>query len=324
MMKYNLNVLHYVGHIGITTLVVCIFLGMPDLQAKLRIVTSVKPVHSLVSAITGEDQKLIVSSNVSPHAYRLRPSDARAIEAADVIIWLGPSFESFLKKPLENLPQDAQVITLMEAPGLSLLVRRSGALFKDTHNHDHDGDHADHADHINTVDLHIWLDPENVSTLADFLAKRLAELDPNGAESYSKNAAQFKAKILRMADKIKAQFSAVQHKPFLLSHDATLYFERYFGLEASGSITLSPEINPGARRIRELRAHVAKLKGSVCIFSEPGLRSSLPQLVSETGRDVHTGLIDPVGVEIPEGADHIQRTFLKLSRSFLDCFQKRN
>lgn len=63
------------------------------------VVVSIKPVHSLVAAImrgVGEPQ-LIVDGAASPHTYNLRPSNARKLEKADVVFWVGPGLEAFLK-----------------------------------------------------------------------------------------------------------------------------------------------------------------------------------------------------------------------------------
>lgn len=70
------------------------------------VVVSVKPIHSLVAAImrgVGEPQ-LIVDGAASPHTYNLRPSNARKLEKADVVFWVGPGLEAFLKSCWKRLP----------------------------------------------------------------------------------------------------------------------------------------------------------------------------------------------------------------------------
>lgn len=84
------------------------------------VVVSIKPVHSLVAAImkgVGEPQ-LIVDGAASPHTYNLRPSNARKLEKADVVFWVGPGLEAFLQKPLEALASKATVVELEDAKGL--------------------------------------------------------------------------------------------------------------------------------------------------------------------------------------------------------------
>jgi zinc transport system substrate-binding protein len=112
------------------------------------VVVSIKPIHSLVAGVmqgVGEPQ-LIVDGAASPHTYSMRPSNARAIENADMVFWIGPNMEAFLDKPLDALGQSAIVVSLGDAPGLEKLPFREGGPFEahddgDEHDHGHD-DHA--------------------------------------------------------------------------------------------------------------------------------------------------------------------------------------
>ncbi len=97
-----------------------------------EVVVSIKPVHSLVAAImqgVGEPQ-LIVDGAASPHTYNLRPSNARKLETADVVFWVGPGLEAFLEKPLEALAAKATVVELEDAKGLEKLPFREGGPLK--------------------------------------------------------------------------------------------------------------------------------------------------------------------------------------------------
>lgn len=97
-----------------------------------EVVVSIKPVHSLVAAImqgVGEPQ-LIVDGAASPHTYNLRPSNARKLETADVVFWVGPGLEAFLEKPLEALAAKATVVELEDAKGLEKLPLREGGPLK--------------------------------------------------------------------------------------------------------------------------------------------------------------------------------------------------
>ena len=108
------------------------------------VVVSIKPIHSLVASIMkgiGEPS-LIVEGAASPHTYTLKPSNAQALENADVVFWVGPGLEAFLDKPLEALPKKAKVVELEDAPGLTKLPFREGGAFEA---HDH-GEHEDHAE----------------------------------------------------------------------------------------------------------------------------------------------------------------------------------
>ena len=81
-------------------------------QAKINVVASVKPVHSLVAAVMEGigAPVLIVKGAASPHTYALKPSQAEQIEKADLVFWMGHSLETFLEKPLEALGTKAMVV----------------------------------------------------------------------------------------------------------------------------------------------------------------------------------------------------------------------
>ena len=115
-------------------------------------VASIKPIHSLLSGVMeGAGQPtLLVRGGASPHTWTLRPSDAHALEHADLVVWVGDELESFLVQPIEALTGDAYVLELSRAEGITLLRMREGGTW-DEHGHDdegegHDDDHADDKD----------------------------------------------------------------------------------------------------------------------------------------------------------------------------------
>ncbi len=116
-------------------------------QAEINVVTSIKPIHSLVANVMEGVSKpsLIVKGAASPHNYSLKPSQARELENADVVFWFGESLEAFLEKPIETIAKNAKKVELMEAHDLIKMPFREGGGF-DEHDHGHD-EHKDHDDH---------------------------------------------------------------------------------------------------------------------------------------------------------------------------------
>lgn len=118
-------------------------------SAEVNVVASIKPLHSLVASVmkgVGEPHLLIDGAS-SPHDYAMKPSDARAIENADLVFWIGESLETFLEKPIHAGGKEAASAEMMEITGLTLLPNRDAEDFEAGHdNHDHDDDHG-HDDH---------------------------------------------------------------------------------------------------------------------------------------------------------------------------------
>ncbi|MEZ7864326.1 MAG: zinc ABC transporter substrate-binding protein, partial [Rhodospirillales bacterium] len=100
-------------------------------------------------------------------------------------------------------------------------------------------------------------------------------------------------------------------------HDAYQYFEKRFELTASGSITVSPEVMPGAKRIKEIQMRVKEL-GATCVFSEPQFEPKLVSTVME-GTQAETGIIDPLGAALDSGPDLYFELIRKMATSIKTC-----
>ena len=288
-------------------------------QAEINVVASVKPVHSLVSAVMEGIgvPDLIVKGAASPHTYALKPSQAEQIEKADLVFWMGHSLETFLEKPLESLASKAMVVELMDSHGLKKLEMREGGGF-DEHDHDdHDEDgHKEHEDHSEEehdnhaeeshddhghgkFDVHVWLDPENAKVMANEIMEALKKVDPGNAKKYETNTKKVVEKLNRLVAEVSAKLATAKGKGFVVFHDAYQYFEKRFGLKAVGSITVSPEVVPGVKRIKELKTKIKELN-ALCVFSEPQFKPKLVSTVVE-GTKAKTGVLDPLGASIQNG-----------------------
>ncbi|OHV76663.1 zinc ABC transporter substrate-binding protein ZnuA [Rhizobium sp. LCM 4573] len=296
------------------------FLAANAAAAAPDVVVSIKPIHSLVASImqgVGEP-KLIVDGAASPHTFTLKPSNARDLEKAGVIFWVGPGMEAFLEKPLEALGSKATVVELEDAPGLEKLPFREGGAFEahdhgDGHGHEHGEHEHEHAedegheghgheghDH-GAFDTHLWLDPMNAKAIAAEIEKTLVSADPENAATYQANAAALLQKIDALDTELKATVEPVKDKPFIVFHDAYQYFEHRYGVTVAGSITVSPETMPGADRISQIHKKVTEL-GATCVFAEPQFEPKLVAVVTE-GTPAKSGTLDPEAATLTAGPD---------------------
>ena len=284
-----------------------------------RVAVSIVAVHSLVAAV-GEgvlSAELIVKGGGSPHTYALRPSEARLLQETDLVFWIGKDLETFLVKPLRTLPAKARAVALAAAPGVHLLPYRAEDGFADDDHHDHDHDHAHHHDAAAGRDMHVWLDPRNARAMADAIVTALAESDPANAERYRANGTRLRDRLDALERAIGADLAAIRDRPFVVFHDAYQYFEHRFGLKALGAVTLSPERQPGAKRLAAIRARI-RTSGAVCVFAEPQFPPALVGTVVE-GTGARTGVLDPLGAGLAPGADAYAALLNGLARAFADC-----
>ncbi|ABD53229.1 zinc ABC transporter substrate-binding protein [Jannaschia sp. CCS1] len=112
------------------------------------VAVDITPVHSLVARVMDGvgTPNLIVQPGASPHEYSLRPSEATALQEADLVFWMGEDLTPWMEDAVETLAEGAMITTLLEADGTTLLDFREGALFEAHDHEDHagDGEHDDH------------------------------------------------------------------------------------------------------------------------------------------------------------------------------------
>ncbi|AYM81026.1 MULTISPECIES: zinc ABC transporter substrate-binding protein ZnuA [Agrobacterium] len=302
------------------------------------VVVSIKPIHSLVAAImrgVGEPQ-LIVDGAASPHTYNLRPSNARKLEKADVVFWVGPGLEAFLEKPLEALASKATVVELEDAKGLEKLPFREGGPFEahdhgdeghDAHDghaeeegaHDHGHDHAEgHGDHDHgAYDTHLWLDPANAKAMAQTIETALIAADAGNAATYQANTKKLIDDLDALDAELKETVKPVKDKPFIVFHDAYQYFEHRYGVKTAGSITVSPETLPGADRVKQMQEKVRQL-GATCVFAEPQFEPKLISVITE-GTAAKSATLDPEAATLEPGPDLYFKLMRGIAGSLKDC-----
>ncbi len=335
------------------------------------VLVSIKPIHSLVAGVMqgiGEPA-LLVDGAASPHTYSLKPSQARELQNADLVFWIGREMEAFLEKPLASLASNAATVELLDAEGLTLLKFREGGAFEthdheesghDEHEHEHKGhehedhddheahdedheahhdereehahdDHADEGEHKDAheddhqhgeFNPHIWLDPQNAKVLVHAIEAALAKADPENAVKYEANAEALDAQLDDLIAEVETMLVPVREKPFIVFHDAYQNFESRFGLNAAGSITVSPDVIPGAARVAEIR-HKIEDSGATCVFAEPQFEPKLISVVTE-GTGARAGTLDPLGAGIENGPDLYVTLIRQMAESLRECLTRGN
>jgi len=286
-----------------------------------QVVVTIKPIHALVSGVmdgVGTPQ-LLLQGGESPHSYSLRPSHVRQLHAADLLIWVGPTVETFLEKTLTTLSDKTKRLRLLDVQGLTLLKARKGGIWE-THHHSDDfayarDDVSHHADF--EIDPHIWLDPHNAKVMLQAIAQTLSQIDVNNAARYMANATRFLARLEQLDQGLKHRLAPLSALPYLVFHDAYQYFEHRYGLSAVGAISLSPETRPSVRRLYQLRVRI-KSQQVRCVFSEPQFESALVATVIEdtsAGREI----LDPLGADLAAGIEAYFSLLRNLANSLNLC-----
>jgi zinc transport system substrate-binding protein len=292
-------------------------------QKPISVVASIKPIHSLVAAVMGDigTPHLLLEAPSSAHHFTLKPSQARSLQAADIVFWVGPTMEQPLTKALATLAPQAQTRPLIESAGLVLINFDKVTPAHEKHDHekhDHEkhDEHAKHDDHL--INPHIWLDPQNAKIMLGVIAARLAKADPENASTYAANADSMAARLAILETDITSQLASYSAAKFLVLHDAHVYFERRFGLRNYGAITTEPDVMPTASRVKALRDELREHRFD-CIFTEPFLGQKAVALIAE-GSKVSIGTLDPIASNLPAGAQLYPDLLMSYAKALQSCF----
>ena len=309
-------------------------------KADIKVVASIKPIHSLASYLMDGVGKpdLIVDGYASPHGFAMKPSHAKMLQNADLIFWVGEDLESFLEKPLNSIAKKAEKIELMEIKGLNKLEFRERNIFEEHEDHGHDDHkehghkedkHDDHKEHGHKEDKHddhkghahgehdphIWLDPMNAKVILSEMAEHLIENDQENSSKYKANLKKAHKDLDKLTKKVKSELN----KDFksIVFHDAYQYFEKRFDVNVLGAFTVNTDVLPGAEQLSEIREVIEHEKVS-CIFSEPQFN---PDIIKAVAKDtnIKTGIIDPLGATLNPGKTLYFDLISNMSSSFKGC-----
>lgn len=256
----------------------------------IKVVASIAPVHSLLAGVmkgvggVEAGPGLLVTGGSSPHDYVMKPSKARMLHRADVVFWIGPGLEGFLKKPLAGLQPGTRVITLVPEQD---------------------------------DDPHIWLDPQGAAKMVRTMVRVLSEADRDNAARYRANGDKVRAGLIALDREILQILKPVAVVPYLVFHDAYRYFEKRFGLASQGAVSVQVGRPPGARRISALRRKIVDMK-IACVFTEPQFEPALARtLIEATG--ARMSVLDPLGADLKPGPGLYRELMRKMARSLLEC-----
>jgi zinc transport system substrate-binding protein len=323
-----------------------------------RVAADIAPVHSLVARVMDGVgiPDLILPPGASPHEYSLRPSEAAALQEADLVFWVGADLTPWLEDAIGTLAEDARVTALLEADGIDLLDLREDALFE-AHDHDHghagehEHDHAedataddhDHDDHAHDADghdehahdehahdehghdehahgaqdPHAWLSPDNAAIWLNAIAGALSAADPENAGAYFANAAAGREEMAALRSEVDGMLGPVRDGRFIVFHDAYQYFESAFEIPAAGAISLSDASEPGPARVAEIQARI-RAEGIDCVLAEPQYNPAMVATVLD-GTEAATGVLDPLGVGLETGPGLYPDLIRGLARELAGC-----
>lgn len=215
---------------------------------KPLIVASINPIYQIILAITADKSNnvLIISPSVSEHDYSFKKSDLKAVTKADLIFYVSDDLEKNFAPLIKSQDKKLRAFELSKINGLKLLQKRND---------------------VKKIDPHIWLNPQNAIKIAEFVAKKVAEIDVKNSAQYYKNLEKFKKEVTATDKIIKSQLSKIKGSDYVFFHDGYQYFENYFGLTSLKIIASNHDQELGIKDLKEIDA-LAKQGSIKCIFGE--------------------------------------------------------
>ncbi len=276
---------------------------------------------------------VIVDGYNSPHGFSLKPSHAKMIENADLIIWVGEDLEAFLEKPLNTIAKKAVNIEIMDLSGINKLKFREKNIFEGHEDHGHGHKEKKHDDHGHSHkekkhddhghkghahgehDPHVWLDPINAKVIVKEIENQLVKLDPDNSSKYKANSKKAQTELDNLTKNIKRDLKG--NLRFVVFHDAYQYFENRFGIKVLGALTVNPDVLPGAEQLSEIREVIEHEKVN-CLFSEPQFN---PAIIKSIAKDtkIKTGVLDPLGATLNKGKGMYSELLQSIYASFKGC-----
>jgi zinc transport system substrate-binding protein len=254
------------------------------------------------------------------------PAQARQLQNARAVFWVGPELEVFLDKAISTIANRSESVPLLHKSGIQLLSFRGSGIAEhkeEIHGkekYQSSGGEAAHATethgHVG-LDPHIWLDPHNASEIVKTIALTLSNLDPDNAEKYQSNAIQVMKRIDLLDRETQALLAPIRDREFVTFHDAFQYFEKRYRLNSKGTIAVNPESAPGAARIAQVKTSIVG-HGIRCIFAEPQFPSALLEVIA---RDTaaRIAVLDPLGAELLPGPDAYFQLIKNMASSIREC-----
>jgi ABC-type Zn uptake system ZnuABC Zn-binding protein ZnuA len=239
-------------------------------EQKLRIVTTVAPITSVVENVAGDSADVagIIPEGVNSHTFEPIPSDSKLLSSADLIIFNGLDLETpTLDLAQANLKQGATIYILGDKT-----IKRDEYIF--------DFSFPKAQGHPNP---HLWLNPEYAMRYASLVRDALVRVDPKNKDQYAQNAAQFirRVEVLDQAIKTAVQSIPPKNRRLLTYHDSWPYFARRYGFQVIGAVQPSDFADPSPREVMRLIDQIRKEKVPAIFGSEVFPSPVLEQIAKE-------------------------------------------
>ena len=280
-------------------------------QSTPNVVVSIKPIHSIVTALMEgvSRPQLLLESSDSAHTFHLKPSQLHLLSNADLVITIGDGFETGLKKTLGNIKDGSHLIT-SEIDDLHLYHFRNADI--NEMNKDEKDEHTDN-------DLHLWLDIDNMQKTAQYIYEQLIKIDPNNSNTYETNLVRIHSRLNKLKSELQQQLAPFRSERYAIFSDTLQYFEKSFHFQKPVIITPYHGARLSIHRTLEARNKMKDLKIK-CLLYGPENTAKKVNILSE-GLPIKALRIDILGAKLNAGSDQYFNLMEGLSSQLVECLE---
>jgi ABC-type Zn uptake system ZnuABC Zn-binding protein ZnuA len=263
----------------------------------LNIVVTIPVLKDLTEQVGGSHVRVtsLLSGYENEHTYSPKPSDLVAVRKARLLFEIGIGLEVWVSSLVKNAGS-ASLLVVTTSKGIALLrdrPSREGELLA--------------AEEEERGNPHIWMDPENATTMMRHITEALIQVDQAHATEYRSNQASYLRKLDQLRGELSDRVKRLADRRFIAHHPAWPYFARRFGFQIVGTIQPQSGSEPSALHLHDLIATMKKDRIKV-VVSEIQLSQKIPELLAK-----ETGARLVVLTTLPGGLPHTE-TYLDMLR----------
>jgi zinc transport system substrate-binding protein len=253
--------------------------------------------------------QLLLESSDSAHTFHLKPSQLKLLSNADLVITIGDGFETGLKKTLGNIKDGSHIVT-SEIDGLYLYHFRN----VDTNEIDKN-EKNEHSD----IDLHLWLDIDNMEKTAQYINEQLIKIDPNNSDTYESNLVKIYSRLNKLKSELQQQLATFKSERYAIYSDTLQYFEKSFHFQKPIIITPYHGARLSIHRTLEARNKMKDLKIKCLLYGPENTPKKLNVLSEDL--PIKALRIDILGAKLDAGSDQYFNLMKGLSSQLVECLE---
>ncbi len=246
-----------------------------------RVVASISPLAFIAQEIVGgAEVPTILPPGGNPHSFEPKPSDAKRVQGADVLLVIGLGFDDWALR-LPAASGERKLHTVLASRGLDLLPLEAGHAPHGAVRYAQHGDEHESSDrHQEELDPHFWMDPVCAVHIAETLAAALEEVDPAQAVAYRARTEKFRARMLVLDQELLAKLKPLQGTGFVATHGGWAYFARHFGLRQAVVLQEGANQEPGPRTLKQT-IDAVKAQKLRAVFSDARFLETSARIISQ-------------------------------------------